>query len=307
MVMKYVILSDSDNIEPFTIPRQLLEVKGEPLVKRTVRLLKENGVKDILITSHDKRFDNLGATRYEPKQNDYDGKTRKGYWLNAFPIELMNEPITFLLGDVYFSEDAIKTIVGTETDSTLFFCTYQNKSKDYIKHHDEPLAYKVVDFELFKKHIEIVKRLYDEGKTVRHPIVWELYRSINNQDVNEHKMTTNYVAINDVTCDIDAVGDITKLLIKIGGFKMVKVIVLREFTLGKFNELKNLVRHNPDKNEDGRLYEQDEFECDKEMAEYLTGNNAYKQEFVKIIEIIPEEVKEEKPVKIKSKKTKSKK
>ena len=75
--------------------------------------------------------------------------------------------------------------------------------------------------------------------------------------------------------------------------EMIKVKVLKEFTLGRFNELKNIQRNNPNKNDNGRLYEKDEFECNKELVEYLTGNNAYKDEFVKVIEIIPEE---EKPV-----------
>lgn len=78
--------------------------------------------------------------------------------------------------------------------------------------------------------------------------------------------------------------------------EMIKVKVLKEFTLGRFNELKNIQRNNPNKNDDGRLYEKDEFECNKELVEYLTGNNAYNDEFVKVIEIIPEEVIEEKPV-----------
>lgn len=211
--MKYIILSDSDNVEPFVEPRQLAIIKGEPLIKRTIRLLKENGVKDIIITSHDPRFDNLGATRYEPKYNDYNAKEHKGYWLNAFPRELLTEPVTFLLGDVYYSENAIKTIVNSNTNSTLFFCSDKTKglSEKYIKQHDEPFAYKVVDTELFKNHINLVKRLFDEKITCRHPIVWELYRSINGIWINEHTLNINYVAINDETCDIDRVEDIELL------------------------------------------------------------------------------------------------
>ena len=81
---------------------------------------------------------------------------------------------------------------------------------------------------------------------------------------------------------------------------MFKVIALKEFTLGRFNELKNVIRNNPGKNENGRLYEKDTFECNKELVDYLSGNNAYKQEFIKVIEIIPEEnpVKKEEPIKI---------
>lgn len=209
--MKYVILCDSDNVEPFKIPRQLSVVKGEKLVARTVRLLKENEIEDIYITSHDPRFDNLGATRYEPLKNEYNGKERTGYWLNAFPQELLTEPICFLLGDVYYSENCIKTIIETTTDSVVFFCSYKNNDERYIKHHDEPFGFKVTDCKLFIEHIERVKKLYDEGKTGRHPIAWELYRSLNGLDVNEHVMTDNYIAINDESCDVDTLEDIDLL------------------------------------------------------------------------------------------------
>ena len=209
--MKYIVLCDSDNVEPFVEPRQFAKVKGEPLIERTIRLLKENGIEDIIITSHDKRFDDLGATRYEPKYNDYKPRENKGYWLSAFPLEILNEPTTYLLGDVYYSENAIKTIVEAETESVLYFCSYKNKDRRYIKHHDEPFGFKVVDCDLFKKHIEIVKWMYDKGFTGRHPIAWELYRSLNQLDVNKHVMTKNYIAINDETCDVDRVEDIELL------------------------------------------------------------------------------------------------
>lgn len=74
---------------------------------------------------------------------------------------------------------------------------------------------------------------------------------------------------------------------------MIKVEVIEEFTLGKFNELRNLVRSNPNKKEIGRLYVKDTFECDEEMADYLGGNNAIHRAVIKAIEVIPDEVNEE--------------
>lgn len=78
-----------------------------------------------------------------------------------------------------------------------------------------------------------------------------------------------------------------------GGGNMIKLQAEKEFNLGKFNELKNLVRADIDKNEEGKLYKDDTFECTEEMARYLTGENDLKIAVVKVIEIIPEE----KPVK----------
>ena len=288
--MKYVILADSKNTQPFKIPRQLLEFNGEKLVQRTTRLLKQNGVKDILITSHDKRFDNLGATRYEPLNNDYDPLTSQGYWLNAFPQELLNEPICFLFGDVYYSETAIKKIVETKTNGTLFFCTYNNQCEKYIKHHDEPLAYKVVDYDNFKAHIDNVKQLKDNGTCCREPIVWELYRSINSQNINEHEMTKNYVAINDESCDIDTIDDIKKLKIKLGEMEMIKVEALQDFSLRDFNKVEELERKG--KNKDGFIFKGDTFKCDEKLYEYLCGKNPLNKTVVQVVEVIPETKKE---------------
>lgn len=89
---------------------------------------------------------------------------------------------------------------------------------------------------------------------------------------------------------------------------MIKVEVIAEFNLKDFDKLKNIVRKNKDKNEKGKLYEGDTFECSKEMCEYLTGRNPIKKIVVKVIEVILEEVKEEsKKIEIEEKSTKSKK
>lgn len=69
---------------------------------------------------------------------------------------------------------------------------------------------------------------------------------------------------------------------------MIKVEVIENFTLGKFDELKNIVRKSTEQK--GYLFAGDIFECTKEMAEYLTNEtpNPKDRPFVKVIEIIPE-------------------
>ena len=292
--MRYVILAKGGH-KGFDIPRQLSVINGERLLDRTIRLLKENGIssKDIIVTGTYKLKD---VIVYDPLDNDFDYNTEKGYWLNAFSNEFLIEPVCFIWGDVYFSENAIKTIVNTDTDSTLFFCSYQNKSHRYIKEWDEPFAYKVVDTDLFRTHRDRVKRLFDEGKTERHPIVWELYRSINGIDVNEHKLKDNVVIINDITCDIDAPGDIKKIEERIGN--MVRAEVTTEVDVGRFNEITKVIRKNAQNDTEGHLFVGDIVLCNGEIAEYLNGNNKKKTSYVQIIEVIPEEKKEEKkPVK----------
>ena len=42
-------------------PKQLLEIDGEPIVARTILLLRENGVEDIAISSNDEVFEQFGV------------------------------------------------------------------------------------------------------------------------------------------------------------------------------------------------------------------------------------------------------
>lgn len=87
---------------------------------------------------------------------------------------------------------------------------------------------------------------------------------------------------------------------------MNRVEVIEEFTLKEFKKIKNLVRFNPDKNEDGRLYIKDTFECDDKMKDYLTGNNPLNKKVIEVIKTTSDSKaeKEEKPKKA-TKKTKT--
>lgn len=72
---------------------------------------------------------------------------------------------------------------------------------------------------------------------------------------------------------------------------MVKVKVIEKFDLKDFKALKNIVRADLNKKQEGKLYENDTFECDEKMVDYLTGNNPLKKKVVEIIEVKPEEEK----------------
>lgn len=86
------------------------------------------------------------------------------------------------------------------------------------------------------------------------------------------------------------------------GGNMIKLEVIEHFALGDYGKLTNMERRSIDK--PGELFVGDKFCCDKEMADYLLGNNRLNRAFVKIIEIIPEEKKEEKPKRKTKKSTK---
>lgn len=68
---------------------------------------------------------------------------------------------------------------------------------------------------------------------------------------------------------------------------MIKCRVIEQFTLKDFDKLSNIKRKSIE--EKGKLFVGDEFECDEQMASYLTGDNEKKKVVVKVIEIIPKE------------------
>ena len=307
--MKYIIMCGGDYSDRFKTPKPLLKVNGEVLVERTIRLLKENGITDIAISSNYSQFDYLDVEKLRHNNNFLHGnsiehKKSNSCWLNAYyPID---EPCCYLHGDVYFSDDAIKKIINANVKDTLFICTPDKQDGEKCELNTkgrEPLGYKVQNQVIFRNAINDLKRMVDDGKFVNiiAPFSWHLYKYLNGQDylINDwgklndiFDKNGDYLVINDYTTDVDYIEDIVRIenCLKLGGdIKMVKVQALQEFTYGNFDKITNLVRHDKNKNRHGRLYAKDTFECTKEMAVYLTGKCGYV--LVKIIEVIPEEPK----------------
>ena len=141
--MKYIIMCGGDY--HVKTPRQLLKIKGEPIVARTIRLLRESGVEDIAISSNDERFENFGVPCLRNGLNTFGNG---GHWVDGFyPTK---EPVCYIFGDVVFSPEAIKTIIGVKTNDIEFFASSLNFSVHYTKKWAEPYAFKVVATEFFR-------------------------------------------------------------------------------------------------------------------------------------------------------------
>ena len=177
MDYKYIIMAGG-SYDKWDTPKHLTELKGEPLVARTIRLLKENGVTDIAISSNNELFEQFGVPvlKHEnPYRLPLEGRATSP-WLDAFYP--MNEPVCYIFGDVVFSPDAIKTIVDTDTDSIEFFASAKPLPDIYPKHWAEPFAFKVKDTRRFFKAIEVTKQYDEQGLFKRQPVSWELWQVI---------------------------------------------------------------------------------------------------------------------------------
>ena len=198
--MKYIIMCGG---KYGAFPKQLNRILGEQIIERTIRLLKAYGITDIAISTTNNFFDGIAKkNKVDILRHDNDfiyGKNTHS-WLKAFYP--MKKPVCYIFGDVYFSEDAIRKIVKTETNSIQFFASAPPFHEKYTKIWAEPFAFKVQDPELFFRKIEECHKYDLEGRFHREAVSWELWQVIKGGplDVIDY---TNYVAINDYTCDID--------------------------------------------------------------------------------------------------------
>ena len=206
MKYKYIVMCGG-TYQKWETPKHLSMIYGDPLVARTIRFLRENGVTDIAISSNNPIFEQFGVpvlhhnNPYNLLMND-DAKTP---WLDGFYP--MNEPVCYVFGDVVFSPNAIKKIVETQTDSIEFFASAPPFAKNYSKEWAEPFAFKVVDTKRFFEAIEQTKEYEKQGCFYRQPVSWELWQVIKGTELAKIDYT-NYTVINDYSCDIDTPEDI---------------------------------------------------------------------------------------------------
>ena len=200
--MKYVIMAAGKGTRwnnYLGIPKHLAIVDGETLLARTTRLLKENYISDFVITCHDARYAQYGPIAKQ---------TKTECELDRFEETFLNEPVCYLYGDVYYTEDAIKTIINTDTDDVLFF------GGDW-----EIFAIKVKNTKHFLEEKQKVKDLYLRGE-INRCIGWEIYRSLHNlligneYDYSRHIITDDYIKILDETFDFDTPEEYDEWMIK---------------------------------------------------------------------------------------------
>lgn len=171
------------------IPKHFIEFDGETLLERTVRLLK-SADKDceVIITSHDPRYEIKGAIRYEPLNNVLE--------IDRFTTELISDNVCFLYGDTYYSDDAIEKIVTAETEDLMFFGNERSI-----------VAVKVADGKVFSEHVNNVRQLFLKGK-IDKCIGWQVYQSFLGLTFGEKKICEKYIYMEDGTCDFNSPEDL---------------------------------------------------------------------------------------------------
>ncbi len=195
--MKFIIMADGKGSRwnnYMGVPKHLAEYEGEPILQRTVRMLHEIAGPDteVIITSHDPRYDIPGARRHEPENNIYE--------IDRFTSELVEDDICFLYGDTIYSQAALQTIAREKADDVLFF----GNDKSVV-------AVRVADAEVFRRHFDRVRQMFIDGD-IETCKGWQIYQSVTGQDLHSRPVIgEKFIRVGSNTTDINTPEEYKKL------------------------------------------------------------------------------------------------
>ena len=166
-----------------------IRIGGETLLERTVRLLHEyDAAAEVIITSHNTQLHIDGAERYEPKNNVLE--------IDRFTAELIGDNMCFLYGDVYYSEEAIKTIVESVGAERLLF----------IGSHKSICAVLIKDGALFKSLYETIRSMYLDGR-ITECKGWQVYHLYAGLPLESREIGRGYLITDSFTRDFNSPDD----------------------------------------------------------------------------------------------------
>ena len=197
-----VIIMCGGNYKDFEKHKALSFIRGEVLVERTIRLLKENNITEWYISTNDPSFDKYGnILHHENNFEVVDGKPI-GYWADAYyPTD---KPTIYLHGDVYYTDEAMKKILTLNPSVNTFIGNELARNKEHYN-IGEPFGWIIIDQKSFREAIDKTRELQNEGKLERgFALSWEVYRVMNNLDPNKmYILDESYLSIDDSTIDVD--------------------------------------------------------------------------------------------------------
>lgn len=174
---------------------------------RTVRLLRANGLRDIVIVGPDERYKIKGSQLFIPRKNPDDGDLDK--FLNSQECWNTKGRTLIVYGDVYFTDDAIRWILGDKrTEFVLHARPFNSHLTGTPWGECFALSFYPRDHDRLLAAMRRVQELYRTGIMTKMG-GWEVYRAmlghlISDQSIKEHFVTGHHFsAVNDWTDDFD--------------------------------------------------------------------------------------------------------
>ena len=190
------------------VKKHFIEVEGEAILHRTVRLLNEYGIDDIGVVAKDDEYNSTEYAMYKPVISEHNGGVDK--FLNSQHLWLNDGRTIVLYGDVYFTEYAMQTIANhAHRDWQLFARAFGSRytgrkwgecfaQSFYPEHIAEHL-----------RKLEQAVELWHEGK-IKNPSGWQHYRfmiGLPPEMVDTIMVGDRFVNIDDLTDDFDSKED----------------------------------------------------------------------------------------------------
>lgn len=192
------------------VPKHLALLNGERLIDRTTRLLYERGVTDIHVVT--KEYNPLYDTLYGSQSVvtiDYDTNADADKFLSSKHLWNAEGRTLVVYGDVYFTEQAMDTIVGYKTQDWRLFCRPHGSTITGTK-WGECFAQSFYP-EQHQEHEQALHRiaqLYKDGH-IKRCGGWEHYQEM--CGVNKGFPRERMIVIDDLTDDVDYPEDYERL------------------------------------------------------------------------------------------------
>lgn len=188
--------------------KHLIEINGETLLKRTTRLLNERGMNDISVITkeYDERYDTEYSNQ-EVVKIDYEKNADADKFLSSKHLWNKGGRTVILYGDVYFTEEAINTILKFDKKHWTLFAREKASQITGTKWGEcFAISFYPEYADVFESKLREIAELKKQGR-IRRCGGWEVYRAMVGLNLNKHKVTKNFVEINDFTEDFDFPSD----------------------------------------------------------------------------------------------------
>jgi MobA-like NTP transferase domain len=178
------------------IPKQLIEIGGETLLDRTVRLLKREGVSEIYVITHNQLLIREGIKIFSPDEYKWTVES----FLST--RTLWKDKTLVLLGDVFYTNKAMHRIVTSPNSIGVFGrpgaskCTFKTTGEIFALSFDSSSIDSVVE------HLTKAREHAKQGGRGK---LWEFYRSLVGFPLQEHRVESEiFLTVNDFTDDFDS-------------------------------------------------------------------------------------------------------
>ena len=180
------------------VPKHLINVDGETLIERTVRLTKRYAPDaEIFIVANEDTYQVAGATLYKPTLNP--DNLEADNWLSSMPIWSKEHRTYLIFGDIFFTEEAMERIFVYKPAKEWQVYGREHGSDFTGKIWEEwfCLSFLPENHKLIEETLYTIREQRKNGE-IKKAGGWEFYRTLKKSDTENH-----FIEIDDFTEDFD--------------------------------------------------------------------------------------------------------